>query len=73
MTDQTDRAVRELREAIRLKPGFAEAHINLAVVLMWAGDYAGAWKEVHLGQKYGGTPNPSFLQMLASQMPEPPT
>lgn len=66
-----ERAILECREAIRLEPGFAQAHMNLALGLSFARDYAGAWREVHLAQKYGGTPAPRFLEYLATKMPEP--
>lgn len=65
-------AIREYREAIRLKPSFGRAHNNLAVALYFTGDYAGAWKEVHITQKQGAEVHPKFIQALAEKMPEPP-
>ena len=64
-------AIREFREAIRLKPDFARAHNNLAVALYFTGDYAGAWKEVHLTKQYGAKVHPGFIQALTRKMPDP--
>jgi Flp pilus assembly protein TadD len=67
-----DEAVSEFRQALKLKPDFKEAHGNLSVTLFYKGDYAGAWREVHLARKYGATPNPGLLNALSWKMPEPP-
>jgi len=35
-----DEAVQHLREALRLKPVFAEAHLNMGLALMKSGNYS---------------------------------
>ncbi|HET6454842.1 MAG TPA: tetratricopeptide repeat protein [Armatimonadota bacterium] len=69
--DKTDEAIAEYNKAISLRPDLAEAHNNLAVALYFKGEYAQAWKEVHLCQKYGGSPIPDFLNALSEKMPDP--
>lgn len=59
------------RSAIRLDPGYLPAHNNLAILLFLTGDYAGAWNQVLLCRKYGGSPPPEFLEALAQKLPEP--
>ena len=73
LSDSGDKeaAIREYREAISLKPDFAAAHNNLAVALFFTGDYAEAWKEVHLCRKYGLEPPSGFLQALSAKMADP--
>jgi Flp pilus assembly protein TadD len=66
-----DEAVSEFRQALKLKPDFKEAHANLSVALFYKGDYAGAWREIHLARKYGAAPNPGLLNALSWKMPEP--
>lgn len=66
-----DEAISHFRSAERIKPENVTAHANLAIALYYKQDYAGSWKEVHLCQKYGGTPNPAFVQGLAIKMPDP--
>jgi len=39
--------------------------------LYFKGDYAGAWKEARLCQKYGLSPHPDFLKALSKKMAEP--
>ncbi|MCE5267717.1 MAG: tetratricopeptide repeat protein [Planctomycetaceae bacterium] len=43
--NELDRAMGEYRAAIRIKPGYAEAHFNLGVALADSGDYRGAIDE----------------------------
>lgn len=64
-------AIREYHEAVRLRPDYAEAHNNLAVALYYKRDFAESWKEVHLAQQFGYAPNPDFLALLSTSMPEP--
>ena len=61
-----------MAQALKLKPDFKEAHTNFAVTLFYKGDYAGAWREVHIARKYGAEPNPGLLNALSFKMPEPP-
>ena len=35
------------------------------------GDYAEAWKELHLCEGYGGGPLPDQAKALSAKMPEP--
>ena len=35
------------------------------------GDYQGAWTEVYLTRKFGGTFHPSFLRQLSEKFPDP--
>ena len=69
--DKRDEAIRQYKEAVRLQPGYMKAHKNLAVALYFTADYAGAWEEVKLCRKYGGTPHPEFVKALAERMEEP--
>lgn len=66
-----DEAAEAYRDAIRLEPGYAGAHNNLAVVLFFKGDYAGAWEEIELCRQYGGNVRPGLLKALSLKMPEP--
>ncbi|MDO8588879.1 MAG: tetratricopeptide repeat protein [Armatimonadota bacterium] len=66
-----DEAISHFRRAEQIKPSYVEVHANLAIALFYKKDYAAAWKEVHLCEKYGGAPNPAFLQDLSQKMPDP--
>lgn len=68
---RADEALREYRKAIQIDPANAKAHNNLAVVLYFKGDYAGAWEEVHLSEEYGLEVQPGFRAALSQAMPEP--
>ena len=68
---RTDEAIREYKEVVRLKPSAAEAHEGLATGFALKGDYAEAWKEVHLCQKYGLSPNASMVDFLSEKIPDP--
>jgi tetratricopeptide (TPR) repeat protein len=59
------------RTAIALNNRNPYPHLNLAAAMYFMGDYAEAWKEVHLGERYGGTPIPDFIEALSQQMPDP--
>jgi lipoprotein NlpI len=65
-------AVREFSEATRIKPDYAEAHINRASALCFLGRYAEAWQEVKLYRDCGCEPPAQFIQALSQRMPEPP-
>jgi hypothetical protein len=60
------------RESLRINPATGEVHHNLAVALFRVGDYAEAWREVHLAERYGIQPVAGFVKTLAEKMPEPP-
>jgi Flp pilus assembly protein TadD len=64
-------AASHFAEAIRLAPTHARAHFSLAAASFFLEDYAGAWREAHLANRYGLQPPPGFLAMLSAKMPEP--
>ncbi|MCL6519435.1 MAG: tetratricopeptide repeat protein [Armatimonadetes bacterium] len=64
-----DVEIAEYRKALKIKPDFADAHNNLAVALYYKGRYAEAWREVELCRKYGGKPDPTFIEALERKMP----
>ena len=66
-----DEAVAQYEKVIAIKPAHAGAHTNLAVALYFKGDYTGAWKEVRLAERYGGSLHPDFIRALSEKMPEP--
>ena len=66
-----DEALEHFTEAIRLKPDYANAHFNVALVYFCQNDCAGAWREVHEGERYGGHAAPAFRKALSEKMPEP--
>ena len=59
------------RESLRINPVSGKVHHNLAVALFHKGDYAEAWREVHLAERYGIQPVADFVKALAEKMPEP--
>jgi len=69
--NQTERAIEEFSEAIRLRHSNVEAHQNLALAYFMSGRYQEAWQEVHVCRKYGRELHPQFLRALAQRMPEP--
>ncbi|MDI6829480.1 MAG: tetratricopeptide repeat protein, partial [Armatimonadota bacterium] len=66
-----DGAIKHLSIGLKLSPDDAEGHYNLAVALCSKGDYALAWREVRLAEKYGMKPNPAFIRALSKEMSEP--
>jgi tetratricopeptide (TPR) repeat protein len=68
---KVDEAAAHYRKALRLKPDLVEARNNLASVLYFKGDYAGAWRQIRLCRRYGGTPHPGLVKALREKMPEP--
>ncbi len=65
-------AMAAYRKTIQLKPDYAVAHNNLAVLLYGDKKYEEAWKHIHLSQKYGYACNPNFIREISNVMPEPP-
>jgi len=63
-----DEAIAEYSKAVEIRPDLAKAHKNLAVALYFKGDYSGAWREVNLCRKYGGTPHPEFIKALSRKL-----
>lgn len=70
---QYDLAIEYYRKAIQLCPDSPEPHLNMAVARYLKGAYAESWNQVHLGEQYGGTPIPSFIEALSQKMPDPGT
>ncbi len=68
---QTDEAIKLCQKAVSLRPDFGFAHSTLAVYLFVQGRYRESWREVHLAGKYGASPDPAFVQMLAGKLPNP--
>ncbi|MCL6519808.1 MAG: tetratricopeptide repeat protein [Armatimonadetes bacterium] len=66
-----DEAIKHYREILKRNPEIGRVHNNLAVALFFNGDYAEAWKEVRLSERYGVKPAPGFIEGLAKKMPEP--
>lgn len=66
-----DESLRHFRETLRLDPTYAEAYNNLAATLFLKGDYAEAWKQLHLSEKYGCTPPAPLVRDLSQKMPDP--
>jgi protein O-mannosyl-transferase len=64
-------AVKAYQHALKYKPSLTEAHNNLAVIFFMQGSYAPAWKEIHLAETYGFSPDPGFLDELSRKMPDP--
>ena len=64
-------AIEHYREALRIEPAMIPAQNNLAVVLYFTEDYAGAWRAVADCRALGHEPPPGFLQALSEKMPEP--
>jgi tetratricopeptide (TPR) repeat protein len=67
-----DDAMRHYLAAIETTPSLAGAHYNLAVLLYRKGDYAGAWRELHVSRKYGLAPREKFVAALSEKLREPP-
>ena len=63
-----DGAIAEYREALRLKPDFAEAHYNLGIALNHKGDWDGAMAEyreaLHLKRDYAEVHNNLGVTLL---------
>lgn len=53
MEGQTDYALGLLLEAVRLDPGFADAHVSLAEIYAVAGDTGAAWRHARAAEKAG--------------------
>jgi len=73
LTDEEryEEAIAAYRESLRINMPSPKVHYNLAVALSCSGDYAEAWKEIHLTEKYGAKPPEGFIQDLTGRMPDP--
>ena len=68
---QYDRAEPYYRKAMGIDPTNPTVHANIAVIYYYKGEYATAWQEIRLTERYGGTPNPAFVEALSKKMPDP--
>jgi tetratricopeptide (TPR) repeat protein len=68
---RTELALRAYREALRHQPDLVAARNNLALLLYAAGDYRGAWLEVHRLKKDGAAPDLAFLRQLSDKLADP--
>jgi len=66
-----DEAISEFRKVLDVRPDLGVVHRNIAMALYYKGSYAEAWREVHLAEQKGDTPNIELLQALAAKMPDP--
>jgi Tfp pilus assembly protein PilF len=66
-----DEAVSHWQTAAKLDPTYADPHQNLAIAHASKGDYAAAWRELHLFESKGGQPIPRFMASLIKRMPDP--
>ena len=69
--EKFEEAIKEYQEAARLQPDFGMTHNNLAVDYYYVGNFAEAWREVHLARKYNTSVHPGFLEALSEKMPDP--
>ena len=67
-----DSAIEDYREALSLRPGYGEAHNNLAVIYFYRKDYPKAWEHLHAAEKAGIRINPQFREELSAAAPETP-
>ncbi|HEU5180169.1 MAG TPA: tetratricopeptide repeat protein, partial [Candidatus Polarisedimenticolia bacterium] len=68
--ERFDEAHEELARAVDLRPGFGEAHNNLAVLDFYRKDYARSWEHVHAAETAGVKVDPLFRAELAALAPE---
>lgn len=64
-------SIAEYREAIKILPKDPQSHNNLAIILYAVGDYAEAWREVHICEDLGWQMRQIFLDDLSIKMPDP--
>ena len=64
-------AVFHLRKTLELRPDMVGAHGFLGSAYYALGDYAAAWKEVHLCQERDEPYDPRLVELLEERMPEP--
>ena len=69
--ERFDEAREEFTQALVLRPGFGEAHNNLAVLDFYRRDYAPCWQHVHSAEAAGVRVDPMFRAELAALAPEP--
>lgn len=64
-------AILAWQRVLELDPSHDEAHVRLAILLYYSGDYAESWDHVHQAEAMGQGVPPQFRPLLASQMAEP--
>ena len=64
-------AAKELGEALSLRPGFGEAHNNLAVVLYFQKDYPACWEHIHAAEQAGVRVSAELKEELAALFADP--
>jgi tetratricopeptide (TPR) repeat protein len=69
--EQFEEAGKQLQDALVLRPKFAEAHNNLAVVLYYRKDYSGCWSHLRAAEALGMRIDPQFVAELTATFPEP--
>ena len=66
-----DEAISHFRAAAELDPSSPDPHGNMATTYFFMGDFASAWREVHVFESMGGQPDPRFIADLSRRMPDP--
>ena len=69
---KTSEALPMLIKALELDPKNGEACVNTSLYYLAVGDFAAAWKYVHLAQDNMATVSYELLRDLKGKMPEPP-
>ena len=59
-----DAAIAAWKEAVAVKPDYAEAYYKRALLYYFRPDYDKAWPDVKACRKYGGKVTPGFLAEL---------
>lgn len=68
-----DEAIEHGEAALRVRPDYAQAHGNLAVAYYYKADYARAWKEVQLCERYGCSLPSGLIQDIATKLRQSPS
>lgn len=71
LANRSAAAVEAWEQVVARVPTDTYAHMRLAVLNYYAGDYALAWEHVHAAEAAGGSVPPQFRPLLAQQMAEP--
>lgn len=66
-----DEAIGHWELAAEQDPRYPDPHVNLALARFNKGDCAAAWREVHILERMGRTPDPALVESLSQRMPEP--
>ncbi len=71
MQGQQEEANQAWRDTLKIDANDAEAHSRLAIGLYYTGQFAEAWKHVHVAEGLGYNVPPQFRELLAANMVEP--